>query len=670
MFQYKNKVSEYQRYLNAFEIFSKEEIKSLKKLNPELNNLLKYSSGSNNNYNNKEISKDSFLKTDTSKDFSKKLISKKIFYTLILEELKKIFVQKNDSAMSKIISLLINEIITISKIVQENQILNEFFEQIKKDKCKSFSDSKKLFNVEKNLKGKKDINSKSEKHFERFISNGANVFKNYQLKKGKIIKNSSFYDLNNLEIMKDKSTYNNRNFHTENGISISKKYNDINNKNNSDIYYSIKKIKINEKRRNNKNNKSNSKSNNKIYNNSNSKSLILMDNINSNTEPKISDNKNKVNNYTIKKRLNIGKEIINKKPKKSFDKNDKSKKNKEIKTQDFSIINFINSNSDVFNGIETENFDIFELDKKAGRENVLPLIGYYIFNRLGFHDIINYNRFEKWCIKINEGYSKTNSYHTNIHAADVTQTCLIYFKLGKINEICNLTKNSKCSVFLSCICHDFKHPGVNNNFLKETKDPLALLYNDASILENMHLAETFKLINSNETYNIFDKVDSNTYKQFRKEMISCVLATDMAFHSNYVNFMKVKIDDIKKEGQNNNKNDDYQNYMNLLVHSADISNPTKPFDIYFKWAKLVVNEFYNQGDQEKKLGMNCSCDRDKVTIYQSQLGFINFIELPYFSLFMELFPKLKFYNDQLISNKSKLISMEEEEKKKNDKNSV
>ena len=73
MFQYKNKVSEYQRYLNAFEIFSKEEIKSLKKLNPELNNLLKYSSGSNNNYNNKEISKDSFLKTDTSKDFSKKL---------------------------------------------------------------------------------------------------------------------------------------------------------------------------------------------------------------------------------------------------------------------------------------------------------------------------------------------------------------------------------------------------------------------------------------------------------------------------------------------------------------------------------------------------------------------------------------------------------------------
>jgi hypothetical protein len=220
------------------------------------------------------------------------------------------------------------------------------------------------------------------------------------------------------------------------------------------------------------------------------------------------------------------------------------------------------------------------------------------------------------------------------------------------------------------MCHDYKHPGVNNNYLKETKNLYALTYNDASILENMHISETFKLINLDKTCNIFDKVDSNVYKQFRKEMISCVLATDMAFHNNYFGFMKVKIDDIKKEGKNNNKNDDYQNFMNLLVHSADISNPTKPFDIYFKWAKFVVNEFYDQGDQEKKLGLKCSCDRNKVTIYQSQLGFINFIELPYFSLFVELFPKLKFYNDQLISNKNKLISMEEEEKNKNEKNSV
>ena len=107
--------------------------------------------------------------------------------------------------------------------------------------------------------------------------------------------------------------------------------------------------------------------------------------------------------------------------------------------------------------------------------------------------------------------------------------------------------------------------------------------------------------------------------------------------------------------------------MNVLIHSADISNPTKPFDIYFQWAKMVVKEFYEQGDKEKKLNLPCSCDRNKVTIYQSQLGFINFIEIPYFTLFVEVFENLKFFLDNLNSNKQKLVDMQEKEKKNGNK---
>ena len=32
--------------------------------------------------------------------------------------------------------------------------------------------------------------------------------------------------------------------------------------------------------------------------------------------------------------------------------------------------------------------------------------------------------------------------------------------------------------------------------------------------------------------------------------------------------------------------------MDLLIHACDISNPTKPFEIYSIWAKNVMNEFY------------------------------------------------------------------------------
>ena len=612
MFQNKkNKNSEYQQYLNIYEIFSKDEINSLKKFGPEINNLFCDSFSTIGNSN-----KNSFIKNSPIKEPSKKLISKKQFYTLILEEIQKYFEQKKESAMSKIIKLLINEIISISKIVKENQILNEFFDNIKKDNSKKIEDSKKLFNLDKNSKEKNGLNQKSEKQFESIIINGGNFLNNFQTPKKYINKNSSsFSEIYHANKINDKNQI-------ENGINIIKKNNDIISKDKNDAYYSFNKIKINGKDEIYKNiNYYISKSNKKVSISNNKKQLLDKEHNSSKSANKYFRNNNNFNNYSVKNKLNFAQ----------------------------------------------VNVDIFELDKIVGRSNILPLIGYYIFNRLGFHEILNYNKFEQWCKKIDEGYLRSNSYHTNIHSADVTQTCLIYLKLGELDEICNFTKNSKCSLILSCICHDFKHPGVNNNFLKETKNPLALEYNDASILENMHLAETFKLINSNDTYNIFDKIENNIYKQFRKEMISCVLATDMAFHNNYVNFLKYKVDDIKKEGKNINKNDDYQNFLNLLIHSADISNPTKPFNIYFKWAKLVVNEFYDQGDKEKKLGMNCTCDRNKVTIYQSQLGFINFIEIPFFSLFAELFPKLKFYNDQLIINKNKLISMEQEEKKENEK---
>ena len=340
-----------------------------------------------------------------------------------------------------------------------------------------------------------------------------------------------------------------------------------------------------------------------------------------------------------------------------------------------SIVQFLNDNPEILNKIETPGFDIFNLDQKIGKENTLSFIGNYIFNRFGFYNIINYNNFEKWCKKISEGYLRSNPYHTDLHAADITHTCLIYFKIGKVNEVCKFSKTSKCSLFLSCICHDYKHPGVNNNYLKETKNILSLTYNDNSILENMHISEAFKLINSDDEYNIFDKVDKDIYKQIRKEMISCVLATDMTFHNFYVDFMKEqnKINNSNKDNKENKENKDnsyYQNYMNLLIHSADISNPTKPFEIYFKWAKLVVNEFYDQGDKEKKLGLVCSCDRNKTTIYQSQLGFINYIEIPFFSLFADLFKKLQFYFDTLNSNKNKLINMQEENNNKERKSKI
>ena len=701
--------------LNLEEIFTNDEIKTLKKSFPKINILImSYSSNSNTSQNQSETSKEKIF------------IYKRHYYKLILDNLKNKYEQERNNIMVKSLSCMIDDFFSENNNIDtsnnnSNSTLNynndnkkEKIFLNKKKQMSNVSLPEKKMNELRNeiLQNNNDKNNKNNKDEKLFLKNNyehikklkspINNYKNIYyyniINSKKIINNNNFKNENLLKnkkylIKNDKPLYSfnysmymhNNTINKLNTSNISyfnrNTFNHFNNNNINNINYSSSIQTHNHTEQNNNNNKLINK---KIINQSESNGIIDCGNY-------INIEKKKRENYKRNTSKNISTKIKGVKlfAKKNHSKNNIQGKNKTpIQIRNVKIYTnidleeslskikknniLINIDVNSFNNIENENYNIFELTKNVGRENILPIIGYYIFNRLGFYNLLKYNKFENWCRKIADGYKKENPYHTDLHAADITHTCLIYLKVGKVNKICKLSKNSKCALLLSCICHDYKHPGVNNNYLKETRDKIAIKYNDISILENMHIAETFKLINDpNNEYNIFQDLDNNTYKQFRKEMISCVLSTDMSFHNLYIDFLK-KCCEKKNNSNNNNsdiidekkKSEDYQNYMNVLIHSADISNPTKPFEIYFQWAELVVREFYEQGDKEKKLNMPCSCDRNKVTIYQSQLGFINFIEIAYFTLFVQVFENLKFYMDNLNNNKNILLSMQEKEKQK------
>src|SRR5574343_217982 len=71
----------------------------------------------------------------------------------------------------------------------------------------------------------------------------------------------------------------------------------------------------------------------------------------------------------------------------------------------------------------------------------------------------------------------------------------------------------------------------------------------------------------------------------------------------------------------------------LIIKAADIGHAAKDIELHERWCKLVVEEFYTQGDLEKNLGLSVSmyCDRETTDISKSQAGFIKNIVLPLFT---------------------------------------
>ena len=51
----------------------------------------------------------------------------------------------------------------------------------------------------------------------------------------------------------------------------------------------------------------------------------------------------------------------------------------------------------------------------------------------------------------------------------------------------------------------------------------------------------------------------------------------------------------------------------FLVHCADISNPTRSFKVSKIWAERVVDEFFEQGDLEKRKHLTVSPNMDRST---------------------------------------------------------
>jgi hypothetical protein len=166
------------------------------------------------------------------------------------------------------------------------------------------------------------------------------------------------------------------------------------------------------------------------------------------------------------------------------------------------------------------------------------------------------------------------------------------------------------------------------------------MYNDESVLENHHLAVAFKLLQADER-NIFAHLSGKQTKTLRKMVIDMVLATDMSKHMQLLADLKTMVESKKVTGNNIIMLESYDDRIQVLqnmIHCADLSNPTKPLDIYIKWTDRIMEEFWRQGDKEHDLGLEVSpmCDRRIASVEKHQVGFIEFIVHPLWETWADL----------------------------------
>uniref|UniRef100_A0A8C2HYX4 Phosphodiesterase n=1 Tax=Cyprinus carpio TaxID=7962 RepID=A0A8C2HYX4_CYPCA len=283
--------------------------------------------------------------------------------------------------------------------------------------------------------------------------------------------------------------------------------------------------------------------------------------------------------------------------------------------------------------------DIFKISEYSGNRP-LTVAMYTIFQE---RDLLKsfkipVDTFITYMMALEENYHADVAYHNSIHAADVVQSTNVLLSTPALEAV--FTDLEILAAMFASAIHDVDHPGVSNQFLVNTNSELALMYNDSSVLENHHLAVGFKLLQE-ENCDIFQNLTKKQRQSLRKMVIDMVLATDMSKHMNLLADLKTMVETKKVTSLGVLLLDNYSDRIQVLqnmVHCADLSNPTKPLELYRQWTNRIMVEFFTQGDRERDKGIEISpmCDKHNASIEKSQVGFIDYIVHPLWETWADL----------------------------------
>lgn len=348
---------------------------------------------------------------------------------------------------------------------------------------------------------------------------------------------------------------------------------------------------------------------------------------------------------------------------------------KNQETEDFPLDPVLEDLEDLMESVNNWNFPIFNLVEKTGGKSgrILSVVSYTLFQDAGLFEIfkIPTREFMAYFTALENGY-RDIPYHNRVHATDVLHAVWYLttrpvpgfqqihnehvtgsdtdsdsgISPGRVayasSKTCPIQDDSYgclawnipalelMALYVAAAMHDYDHPGRTNAFLVATNAPQAVLYNDRSVLENHHAASAWNLFLSLPEFNFLSSLDHVEFKRFRFLVIEAILATDLKKHFDFLAEFNAKVNDVNSPGIDWTNENDRLLVCQVCIKLADINGPAKARELHLKWTEGIVNEFYEQGDEESSLGLPISpfMDRSSPQLAKLQESFITHIVGP------------------------------------------
>jgi cAMP-specific phosphodiesterase 4 len=222
---------------------------------------------------------------------------------------------------------------------------------------------------------------------------------------------------------------------------------------------------------------------------------------------------------------------------------------------------------------------------------------------------------------------RLNPFHNLDHGVNVLHCCYKLTQTSRMRE--SFLPLELFSLRLAALCHDLDHTGRTNFYEIKCQSELALVYNDASVLENHHISTTFRLLRR-QGCNFLADMGEADFLQLRRWVIKLILATDNQGHFQVLKGVEKIL--LESKAISISAEENRMELGGLVMHCSDFAGATKDVAVSQAWSTMVNLEFSNQYSSEVSLGLTPTSYFKDLHIdavrLKNEVGFVSAIVQP------------------------------------------